>query len=52
VRKRQAVADSFGDADVRAAVPASALRTHGRTTIYLDRAAAAGLAPEQLARWV
>jgi glucosamine-6-phosphate deaminase len=50
-RKRQAVADSFGDADVRAAVPASALRTHGRTTIYLDRAAAAGLAPEQLARW-
>jgi glucosamine-6-phosphate deaminase len=52
VRKRQAVADSFGDAGVSAAVPASALRAHARATVYLDRDAAAGLTPDQLARWV
>jgi glucosamine-6-phosphate deaminase len=51
-RKRQAVADSFGDEGVNAMVPASALRQHARTTIYLDRDAAAGLTPDQLARWV
>jgi glucosamine-6-phosphate deaminase len=50
-RKRQAVADSFSDAGVSAAVPASALRQHARTTVYLDRAAAAGLTPAQLTRW-
>jgi glucosamine-6-phosphate deaminase len=51
-RKRQAVADSFGDEGVNAMVPASALRQHARTTIYLNRDAAAGLTPDQLARWV
>jgi glucosamine-6-phosphate deaminase len=50
-RKRQAVADSFSDAGVSAAVPASALQQHARTTVYLDRAAAAGLTPAQLTRW-
>jgi glucosamine-6-phosphate deaminase len=50
-RKRQAVADSFGDEGISAMVPASALRQHARTTIYLDRDAAAGLTPDQLSRW-
>jgi glucosamine-6-phosphate deaminase len=51
-RKRQAVADSFGDEGISAMVPASALRQHARTTIYLDRDAAAELTPDQLAGWV
>jgi glucosamine-6-phosphate deaminase len=50
-RKRQAVADSFGDADVNAMVPASALQRHARTIVYLDRDAAAGLTPDQVSRW-
>jgi glucosamine-6-phosphate deaminase len=50
-RKRKAVADSFGDEGISAMVPASALRQHARTTIYLDRDAAAGLTPDQLSRW-
>ena len=50
-RKRQAVADSFGGEGVSAIVPASALQQHARTTVYLDRDAAAGLTPDQLARW-
>jgi glucosamine-6-phosphate deaminase len=51
-RKQQAVSDSFGGEAVSAMTPASALRQHARTTVYLDRDAAAGLTPDQLARWV
>lgn len=50
-RKRHAVADSFGGEGVSAMVPASALQQHARTTVYLDRAAAAGLTPDQMSRW-
>jgi glucosamine-6-phosphate deaminase len=50
-RKRAAVAACFGDVPVRPLAPASILREHEATTIYLDREAASGLTPPQLARW-
>jgi glucosamine-6-phosphate deaminase len=42
-RKARAVADSFGPGPISPVVPASILRTHDGTTVYLDQAAAAGL---------
>jgi glucosamine-6-phosphate deaminase len=50
-RKARAVADSFGPAAISPAVPASILREHAGTTVYLDRGAAAGLTPDALRRW-
>jgi glucosamine-6-phosphate deaminase len=50
-RKRAAIAACFGDAPVSPAAPASILRRHAETTIYLDRDAASGLSAAQLARW-
>lgn len=50
-RKARAVASSFGQAPISPLVPASILRDHAGTTVYLDRAAASGLADDDLRRW-
>ncbi len=50
-RKARAVAGSFGRTEVSPLAPASILRGHGCTTVYLDREAAAGLDGEELRRW-
>lgn len=50
-RKATAVGNSFGRTDVSPLAPASVLRGHRNTTVYLDREAAAGLTGEDLRRW-
>jgi glucosamine-6-phosphate deaminase len=50
-RKARAIAAAFGDDGIDPMVPASALRSHAGTTVYLDRDAASGLSEAQLARW-
>lgn len=50
-RKARAVAESFGQTPVSPLVPASILRGHAATTVYLDGAAAAGLGEDDLRRW-
>jgi glucosamine-6-phosphate deaminase len=42
-RKAHAVAACFGDEAIRPSAPASILRQHAGTVVYLDRAAASGL---------
>jgi glucosamine-6-phosphate deaminase len=50
-RKAEAVRACFADG-VTPHAPASILQTHARTTVYLDRASAALLTPEVLAKFV
>jgi glucosamine-6-phosphate deaminase len=50
-RKARAVADSFGRKAISPDVPASILRQHAGTTVYLDADAAAGLTDDDRRRW-
>ena len=47
LRKAQAVAACFGGEEVSPEAPASILRNHPSTTVYLDRASASRLRPQE-----
>ncbi|MEO8480697.1 MAG: glucosamine-6-phosphate deaminase [Acidobacteriota bacterium] len=51
LRKATAVAASFGQGSVSPVVPASMLRQHAGTTVYLDPDAASGLTEADVRRW-
>jgi glucosamine-6-phosphate deaminase len=50
-RRKAAAVKAALEGDVTPMVPASILRTHGRTTMYLDVESASALAPATLARY-